>query len=91
MNTLKDAFDKAYIKKLSEILELYTRSTLFTPLRYRVAFAIYMIVTPRLHDKGIKEARDILGGGKIYRRFRYWQKRWYTGSYWRLKWSDIKK
>lgn len=60
MNTMKDAFDKAYIKKLSEIHELYTRSNLYTPLRYKVGFIILMLSTPRLSSKGIEEARKVL-------------------------------
>lgn len=60
MNTMKDALCKAYIKKLSKIRELYTRSTLHTPLRYKVGFVIYMLSTPSLSTKGIEEARKIL-------------------------------
>lgn len=65
MNTLKDAFDKAYIKELIKIRNLYTRSGLFTLLRYRINFVIYMMSVPSLHDKGIHEARRILKKEKV--------------------------
>lgn len=60
MELMKDAFIKAYTKKLLGIKALYTRSNIYHTLRYRIGFLVYMLSTQKDYLPVIEEAERII-------------------------------